>query len=981
MQSRPPLTQLLLALAIAALTASQAAALTPAGTPDDHFMCYKTKASKVSICADGSAGEGATCSADVDCGGVAGSCAKNKFAKTAVTLEDAFDTDGSIPHTAIKAQHLCAPADKNGEGVVDPATHLLGYRIKPGKGEAKHVPVTGLEVMNQFGLISLDTVKPDRLLVPAAKDLVGPVAEPDPSAHDVDHYRCYKVKIDKNAPKFTKLTGVSISEQFETADYDLIKPTRLCRAVDKNGEGIKSVIGHMLCYKPKLVAGQSKHTRRLEVYTNDQLGPSIVDTIKSDEFCVPSVVLDNTAGCDVLNGTECLLPWPSTGYMADDVSTDTGVRIDIPAAGLPDLPGSQLTVDPYNERDGFSPMAQILMHFPQGVDPEVSDASRLLAPGCCGQPAGPPWIDTRTHDDRSLHTDSPTLLFDADTGEQILHFVELDARAAGDPGRQSLVMRPGESLAANTRYIVAMRNLKTSTGDDVLPEAPFLALRDQIPTALADIEDRRQYFEDSIFAPLTGFGVDRSELVLAFDFITASEHQLTNQILTMRDEAHAWLATVEASPLTIPFTVDEVTENDCGVSGTTVWRLVKGTYQSPFFLDGAAVFEDASAQVMNVDASDSPVQNGFMNAPYTISVPCSVLDPLVLVSHPVVLGHGLFGTGEEFVEDIPSLAGGFTDWKYIAGATDWRGLSALDLAWLATQVIGISTSKLHQFESLADRLSQGMLNTLVLSRMMKLGLFNRDPAFQTAGSVGVFPGDSEEMYYFGASLGGIMGTWYAALTPDVERFGIDVPAVNFSCLLQRSTAFDPFESLLQGTGLIDPLDTILGLGMLHEIWSSAEPAGFARHITSDRLPGSGTSAARVLMTPGFHDKLVSNQCAEIGARTLGLPSLVGASIQSGLVGIPDMTGPLDSAYIMWDTGSFDLFNPAHQPFIPPLTNEIPDGKCDPHGQRARIPASVDQLVAFMQPGGVITNTCNGLCDGGDPSEIPNGNATPCDPLN
>ena len=52
------------------------------------------------------------------------------------------------------------------------------------------------------------------------------------------------------------------------------------------------------------------------------------------------------------------------------------------------------------------------------------------------------------------------------------------------------------------------------------------------------------------------------------------------------------------------------------------------------------------------------------------------------------------------------------------------------------------------------------------------------------------------MYYYGISLGGIMGTWFSALTPDIQRFGVDVPAINFSCLLQRSTQFSSFDALL-----------------------------------------------------------------------------------------------------------------------------------------------------------------------------------------
>ena len=960
---------------LAALVAGPVLAQDTGGQPDDHFMCYKAKSSKVSICADGSANEGATCSGDADCGGVAGTCIKNKLAKLDVSLTDGFDA-ATVDHTAIKPAALCAPADKNGEGVIDVDTHLLSYQVKVAKGQPKHARATVM-VMNQFGLSTLDTIKPDRLLVPAGKDLLAPVAEPDSTAHDVDHYKCYKAKTSKGTPKFAGVSALPVVDQLESVNYDVSKPTRLCRPVDKNGEGIKNGLGALTCYKVKPSKGQPKHTKRSQVYTNDQLGPGIFDTVKQDELCVPSAILEATPGCEPLNGVECLFPYPSTAIMVDDGTTETGKRVNIPVAGLPDVNGTPLVPDPFNGRDGFSPTVQILMHFQQGVDTTVSNAARLLEPGCCGQPAGPPWIDTRTYDGRSLDADSPTLLFDADTGEQLLHFVELDSRAAGDRSRQGIVMRPGASLKPNQRYIVAMRDLKTGDGDDVLAEAPFLALRDGITTNVPEIEARRQYMEDNVFTPLASFGVTRPDLVLAFDFVTAGDTQLTHQILTMRDEAFAWLDTVEMSPMTVPFTVDTMVENDCLVPGTTLWRRITGTFESPLFLD-SDIANDAP-QFMNVDADDNPVQNGFTNPNFTISIPCLAIDPLASQAYPIVIGHGLFQNGALIESLLTPIVPLFRpDANLIIGATDWRGLSSFDLAWVGNHVIGVGSSQLHNFEALPDRLSQGMLNTLVLSRMMKLGIFNRDPAFQDTG-VGVFPGATEPMYYYGISLGGIMGTWMSALSPDIEAFALDVPAINFSCMLQRASPFVAFEALLGPIGLTDPMDVLLGYGLLHEVWVSSEPAGYATHITSDRLSGSGTSP-RLMLTPAWLDKQVSNMCTEIEIRTLGIPNLSSASIQSGLVGIADVAGPVDSASVTWDIGSFDLFNPLHDPFIPPLTNQIPSGVCDPHPVRPSIPAAVDALIDFLTPGGQVANTCNGLCDGGDATETPLGGAA-CDPLN
>jgi hypothetical protein len=695
------------------------------------------------------------------------------------------------------------------------------------------------------------------------------------------------------------------------------------------------------------------------------------------------VGLENPDECEVLNGAECLLPYPSSRFL-EPAATATGYRLAIPQTGMPAPNGPAVLPDPLNELDGFSPTVQILMNFPTGVDLELSDAPRLLDPECCGQPAGPPWIDTRTHTDRSLDPGSPSVLIDVETGERVLHFLELDAGAT-DPARQILFLRPGESLVPGHRYVVAIRGLVGEDGEPVRPEPAFAVIRDRRPTTIPAVEERRQRFEEDIQPVLRQAGVARHELQLAFDFIVQSEDQLTRQMLAMRDQAFDWLADREAEQIASDaapptFTVDSVEELDCSAPGAVTGRIVRGTYQSPLFLDGDLL--NNTVQLMNVDADDIPVQNGVTNPDYTISIPCAVFDGTGDVARPLVLGHGLFGRGDGLVVQIPELAGAVLgEFNFISGATDWRGLSGQDLFWVAGQILGIGTNQLNNFPALPDRLRQGMLNTLVLGRMMKRGLFNSDPAFQVAGE-GVFPGPAEEMYYYGISLGGIMGTWYAALMPDIERYGVDVPAINFSFLLQRSTQFEAFEAIFDGIGLTDPMEVALGLQLLHELWVSAEPAGYARHVTRDPLPGSG-DPAKLFMTVAWLDKQVSNQASEVAARTLGLPNLT-SSIAQGLVGIPDVdtgvSGPQDSAMVIWDTGSFDILDPAQEPFIPALANEIPSGVCDPHGFRPTIPASVEMLVNFLQPGGQIESLCDGLCDATDPGEKPFTITPACDPF-
>jgi pimeloyl-ACP methyl ester carboxylesterase len=631
----------------------------------------------------------------------------------------------------------------------------------------------------------------------------------------------------------------------------------------------------------------------------------------------------------------------------------------IPQPNGPEVPAEML-----NGLDGFSPGSQILMHFPQGVDVAASNASRLLEPECCGQPAGPPWIDTRTYNGRSLEPDSPTVLLDATTGERVLHFVENDGRPH-DPARELFFMRPGVILTPTHRYIVAIRNLVAKDGSPVLPEPQFRVLRDGAITDVPAIEERRDYFETEIFPVLEDAGVERESLILAFDFVVGSEESLSGWMRSMRDQAYAWLDTVEADPEAVPFDVEIDQQNDCSQPGTIVWRSVRGTFQVPLFLTGD--LDDATTPYTNFDENGVPLQNGFHSARIYATIPCSALDDPP-VAEPVLMGHGLFQQYDLFPAAVPAIVNPVVPWTGLAAGTDWRGLSGLDLAWLGGKIIGLGTSELHNFPAFPARLRQGMLNTLVLARLMKHGILNRDPAFQLPGGAGVFPGPDQQLSYFGVSLGGIMGTYLAGLTPDIERLVLDVGAVNFSCMLPRATPFNPFFDLLKGIGLTDSMDIWLGIQLTHEVWAQAEPLSVIHHITSDPYPGSG-EAKRILYTAAWLDNQVSNTCTEIAARTMNLPVLAG-SIQQGLQGMPDVAGPVPSALVFHDLGQLDILNPEHAPHIPPLTNDVASGACDPHGvPKASTPTSILQSIDFARTG-MATNFCSGLCDADVPEERP-----------
>jgi hypothetical protein len=713
-----------------------------------------------------------------------------------------------------------------------------------------------------------------------------------------------------------------------------------------------------------------------------------------------TVVVDRPGSCEVLNQVECVLPFPSSRFL-EPADTETGYRVVYEADTLPDyiritppLGNGPLSPVPYLKNDGFSPTVQVLMNFPGGVDWAASGAPVIVEP-------------TRTYTARGQDADSPTLLIDWESGERVIHWVENDVR--GDPATDRVLtfLRPGVALLDGHRYIVAVRDVVDGSGGDVAPEPVFAAIRDGRPIGIPEVAQRSEDLAGTL-ERLEQLGVDRSGLVLAFDFVVQSQESLTGDMLSMRDQALDWLAQQEeAGTQTWTVTKEEIVNPACADPDVLLWKFVEGTYQVPLFLDKDPFFRQPPPTFHNElsfllrDAEGRPTWNTLVDTPFGFGIPCNAFDngqfePLT----PIILGHGLFGTGASTVSGLRNSPQSF-GFDFVAAGANWSGLSSPDtrdgsgggnlLASFVVKVIGNP----DLFDAMPDRLRQGETSALVLARMMARGAFNADPAF--GGPNGEPSIDvAADPVYIGGSLGGIMGAFFAALTPDIELFNVDVPAVNFSLLLQRATPFIPFQNFVTNLQP-DPMRQAIGIGLNSELWARGEPAGYVNHVTGNRLPPlPGSFPKKMLVTVALHDQQVSNLASQLLGSSLGIGVHEG-SVMKGLAGMPDTTGPQSSAYIVWDTLAFDLNDPAQVggPYVPPVDpifdpiGIVPPlvnlaaspNRCDPHNRRSRIPAAIDQFLLFLA-GGQIENFCtdDGVCNGSEPYEIPGGESVACEPF-
>lgn len=141
---------------------------------------------------------------------------------------------------------------------------------------------------NQFGSIVVDAVKPDRLLVPANKSLAGQPPVPEPP--NAGHYECYRVALSKGQPKFQPKVGVSLLDQFGGLTVNVVKPSRLCNPADKNHEdpGAETRPDHLMCYKVAVTKGTAKFQKKAGVFATSQFGPEQLTAAAPNELCLPS---------------------------------------------------------------------------------------------------------------------------------------------------------------------------------------------------------------------------------------------------------------------------------------------------------------------------------------------------------------------------------------------------------------------------------------------------------------------------------------------------------------------------------------------------------------------------------------------------------------------------------------------------------------------------------------------------------------------
>ena len=640
------------------------------------------------------------------------------------------------------------------------------------------------------------------------------------------------------------------------------------------------------------------------------------------------------ADCQPFAATPCLLPFPNNLFTVPDKTSATGLRLHLPAGAMPASDkGQRVSPAPYDRNDGFSPGSAMVLHVP-GLDNPTAFA-KTGAVGLLNM-------------SQAFAKSAPIVVIDESTGQRQLIYSELDSNTK-IPQDTDLMIVPGKEFADGHTYVVALRNLRGSSGHLIAAPSWFERLRDA--KTLPGNEQAQKARYTKIFASLKKAGITRSNLYEAWDFTVASSQDLTGRLLSIRNQAFAQLGDTNLADGIPQGSAPQFSVTDTSAL-TPDLEKIDGTFQVPCYLItcGPTAETGFHYSSSSPDATPTQIPGNVATAQFECIVPSSASP-----STPArisLYGHGLLGSRSEVEDDwVQALATGH---NMVFCATDWWGLAEGD-APLALK----SAGNLNLFGALVDRLQQGVLNTLFLSRLMRSPTgFAADPHFQSGGQP-VF--DSSHVYYDGNSQGGIEGGLTTAVAPDFTRAVLGVTGIDYgNMLIQRSSDFTPFKQVLDNV-YPDPSLYPLITDLMQQLWDRGDPDGYAPYMTSHPLPG--TPAHQVLMQLAYGDFQVSMYAGAAEARTIGASAVEPAldSVRSRdknlFYGIPAVQHyPFaGSAVEIWDSGAGRV-----QP--PPVGNIPPTSSAnnnDPHEDPRKTPAAQTQISDFLEPNGSVVSVCGG----------------------
>ena len=544
-------------------------------------------------------------------------------------------------------------------------------------------------------------------------------------------------------------------------------------------------------------------------------------------------------------------PYPSDWLCAEDPSTPTGLRLDIPEEDV----FFNIRPSELRKGDGFAP-------FPRITVPLTGPVAADLLPG-----------------DEAASVDAlgGLLLLNVDAasegyGERVPFLARLEpfGLAMREPA-YALLVSPFRPLDTGTRYaLVVTRRLTDPQGAPVEPSDAFRSvLEGEEDPALRRAREVVAPVLAVLESPDVEMPLLEKDLSLILPFTVRSEQSLAGDLVAIRDYL---LRVSPASPPVMEITSDSPEPPEDDIERDHIARFVAGTVACPDFRGEDGLFDEALVQERPDDAPRVPLE--FI---LTIPVAAEPGNPAGVV---LVL-HGI----NSFKERLYDIADGLAERNLAGIAIDIvehgsRGTAPDDLAWipfLRIEDLAVGRDNMRQTQADLLCLTRAVLNSLTPA----LG----EPLL-----------DTERPLFIGTSLGGILGTAYLALEPAVNSGVLFVTGGGMTEVALQNPMMQPGGPLFNVVLLLleragdAPSDGLYGLlNQGQEIVDTADPLAFAGFVNGPTL-AAPASPKDVLLLEVMDDDTIPNPTTGNLARALRLEMV--RPVLERIEGVPETDAPL-----------------------------------------------------------------------------------------
>jgi len=553
----------------------------------------------------------------------------------------------------------------------------------------------------------------------------------------------------------------------------------------------------------------------------DRNGP---DTEAPDENC-------NPAGHSI----DCFYPFPSNAFR---VEKDDRTQVVFEGDARFKYNKRNVALSVNNPIDGFAIHTPIFADLGEPIDP-----SQLIF-----------------HDDdlnKTLLPTSPVIILHGETHEPVAHFVELD-RTVAENNRTILQIRLLRALEENTRYIVAIQNIKNTSGQTIARPASFqnLAFEESYPY----FQDAQQNTREHILPALQDFGVNLDDVQIAWDFTTRSNQTARHELESMIEQSVAWMDENDLNLRITNVTEYRAPDSDSASQLPEHANLrynLEALVDVPLFLtddtpEGRMIFDDA----------------GLPRFESTVPLAVNILIPHSVVAEgaskaTIQFGHGFFGSTEEMRGSF--MTGFLNENQMVSAGIKWWGLSDDDMV----PIVGKINSKPSEVFNFTERLMQGFVNQTVVARAMQQ-IPDDFSADTDTIALDLRPYlQNQRHVFYGISLGHILGSTAIAVSPEITDGILSVGGGSFTFIMSRAKPFEPLIGLVN-MGLTDKRDAQKFVAISSLAMEKVDPITYADQLLSNTFNGA-TIERRILGQVGLGDPDVPTLSAFVWARSANIP--------------------------------------------------------------------------------------------------------------